>query len=287
VRFFSVLKPGIIFGNAVTLSGGFFLASHAHFSFSLYCLTLLSMMGIVGSGCVFNNLIDRDIDGRMTRTCDRVLVKGLISPPVARYYAVFLGLIGFLILYFATNFLTVLLAFLGWFVYVVVYSLGFKRRSIWATTVGAISGAVPPVMGYTAVSHRLDLSVLLLFLILFFWQMPHFYAIAIYRLKDYQSAEIPVLPAKRSLLRTKIEMMLYVLAYFISTLLLVAVSPLGNLYFSVAIILGSLWISITARGFLLKNTNDPESFTRHSAWARQVFLFSLIEITLLSVSMAF
>ena len=287
MRFLSVLKPGIIFGNAVTLAGGFFLASHIHFDWVLFLLTLLAMVFIVGSGCVFNNIIDRDIDTLMTRTCDRVLVKGLISPQVAFWYGLALGVVGFVLLYFATNELTVLVGLIGWGVYVIVYSLFFKRKSIWGTAVGAISGAMPPVMGYTAVTGQFDGASFLLFLIIFFWQMPHFYAIAIYRLKDFKSADLPVLPARRSLWHTKIEMMGYVVAYWIASLLLFFFSPAGYGYFLVAIVLGVIWMVITFRGFLLSNANDPESMTQNSAWARKVFLFSLIEITLLAISMGF
>jgi protoheme IX farnesyltransferase len=220
VRFLSVLKPGIIFGNIVTVCGGFFLGSGQHFQWILFLFTLVGMALIVGSGCVFNNVIDKDIDHLMKRTCDRVLVRGLLSSKVALLYGAFLGVLGFLVLFFAVNILTVLIAAIGWLFYVVVYSLFLKRKSTWGTTLGAISGAVPPVAGYCAVSGRFDLAAALLFLILFFWQMPHFYAIAIYRLKDFKAANIPVLPAVRSMLYTKIEMIFYVVAYFITTLLL-------------------------------------------------------------------
>ncbi len=287
MRFLSVLKPGIIFGNAVTLSGGFFLASHAKFDPLLFVLTLLAMACIVGSGCVFNNLIDRDIDRLMSRTCDRVLVKGLISPRVAFAYGAALGLFGFGLLYRETNLITVLVALLGWVVYVLIYSLCFKRKSIWGTVIGAVSGAVPPVMGYTAVVGRLDAAACVLFLILFFWQMPHFYAIAIYRLKDFKSAEIPVLPAMKSMFRTKVEMLIYVVACFVSTVLLVAVSSAGMIYLSIALILGCIWIEITAKGFLLENADEIDTVSKNSAWARKVFLFSLIEITVLSIAMVF
>jgi protoheme IX farnesyltransferase len=287
VRFLSVLKPGIIFGNAVTLSGGFFLASHLKFDPILFILTLLSMACIVGSGCVFNNVVDRDIDRLMSRTCDRVLVKGLISPRIAFLYATLLGVVGFILLYSATNFVTVLVAAIGWIFYVLIYTLFFKRHSIWGTAIGAISGAVPPVMGYTAVTARIDWAACILFFILFFWQMPHFYAIAIYRLKDFKSADIPVLPAMRTMFRTKLEMMIYVVAYFVCTLLLVPVSSAGIIYLTIAVILGCIWIEMTAKGFLLENVHEVDTVSKNSAWARKVFLFSLIEITLLSIAMVF
>jgi protoheme IX farnesyltransferase len=285
--FFSILKPGIIFGNLVTLSGGFFLASTGRFEWLLFFLTLISMSLIVGSGCVFNNVIDKDIDHLMKRTCGRVLVKGLVSTKTALWYGFFVGLFGFLILFFSTNLLTVFIAALGWFVYVVVYSLFFKRTSIWGTALGAISGAVPPVAGYCAVSGKFDLAAFVLFLILFFWQMPHFYAIAIYRLKDFKAANIPVLPAIKTMFHTKIEMLLYVVLYVISTLLLTYFGYAGKVYFVIAALLGLIWLFLVLRGFFIPNTSETEVVRKNSIWARRVFLFSIFEITVLSIAMLF
>ena len=279
MRFLSILKPGIIFGNTVTVCGGFFLgSSHGFHDFHwvLFLFTLIGMALIVGSGCVFNNVIDKDIDHLMRRTCDRVLVKGLVSPLVALVYGSFLGLLGFIILFIATNLLTVFVAIVGWLFYVVVYSLFLKRKSIWGTTLGAISGAVPPVAGYCAIAGKFDLGAVLLFLILFFWQMPHFYAIAIYRLRDFKAAGIPVLPAIRSMLYTKIEMTLYVVAYLVASLLLAYFGYAGSIYFGMALCLGVVWLALVIEGFFAVN---------HPRWARRVFFFSIIEITVLSMAM--
>ncbi len=263
------------------------MASTGKFEWILFFLTLSSMALIVGSGCVFNNVIDKDIDHLMKRTCGRVLVKGLVSSQTALWYGSCVGVCGFLILSLSTNALTVLIAALGWFVYVVIYSLFFKRSSIWGTALGAISGAVPPVAGYCAVSGKFDLAAFLLFLILFFWQMPHFYAIAIYRLKDFKAANIPVLPAIKSMRHTKMEMLLYVVLYVISTLLLSYFGYAGKIYGVIALLLGLTWLFFTLQGFRIINTAEAESVRAHSIWARRVFLFSILEITILSVAMLF
>lgn len=277
-RFVSVVKPGIIFGNAVTLCGGFFLGSFGSIHFADLIVTLIAMSLVIGSGCVFNNVIDRDIDELMERTKNRPLVKGLITPQLALVYATILGVLGFIILYYATNPLTVLMAAIGFFFYVVVYSLCMKRKSSSGTVIGAISGAMPPVIGYTAVTNRFDLGAVILFLILFFWQMPHFYAIAIYRLKDYQAAKIPVLPWRKGIRYTKITMVLYTIAFAI-----IAIAPsyyhyAGHFYFIGALALGLIWVILGIQGLFT---------SKEITWARKMFLFSIINITLLCIFMAF
>ncbi len=277
MKFVSIVKPGIIFGNIVTVCGGFFLGSQGLFSFPLLLETLLGMALIIACGCVLNNIIDIDIDSLMERTKHRPLVKGLMSKKTAFIYAIILGILGFLVLIFKTNWLTTSIAFVGLFFYVVVYSLALKRKSSWGTAVGGIAGAVPPVVGYCAVTGSFDTGAIILFLILFFWQMPHFYAIGIYRLSDYAAASIPILPIKKNIPYTKLVMLFYTLAFTIA-----AISPslfgyTGYAYFIVALILGCTWFYYGWQG--LKATDNK-------IWARKMFLFSIINITVLCMMMA-
>ncbi len=278
MRFYSVVKPGIIFGNIVTVCGGFFLGSTTPFHFSLFLATLLGMILVIASGCVLNNVIDRDIDALMERTRHRVLVKGLVSPTVAVGYGIVLGLAGFIVLYQLANPLTVWVAFIGWFVYVILYSLFLKRNSTHGTVVGAVSGAVPPVAGYVAVTNRLDVGAALLFLILFFWQMPHFYAIAIYRLSDYKAASIPVLPLAKDIPHTKKVVFYYALAFAVAAILPSVFHYTGVVYLVVAIGLGLAWLYVGWQGIRAK--------VEDHIWAKKMFLFSIFIITLLSMMMA-
>ncbi len=143
-NFYSLTKPGIVYGNLVTAIGGFFLGSRGVvINYFTLLATLLGIALIIACGCVFNNYIDRDIDGLMKRTQNRVLVKELISGKTAIIYAVILGALGLILLLWQTNLLTVSVALVGLFVYVVLYSLLFKRNSIHGTIIGSISGAVP------------------------------------------------------------------------------------------------------------------------------------------------
>ncbi len=277
MKFISVTKPGIIFGNIVTVSGGFFLGSRGRFDFALLLFTMLGMSLIIAAGCVLNNYIDRDIDKLMERTKHRPSATGHLSGVTAIVYAILLGLTGFAILYFKTNLLTVAVSFIGLFFYVVVYSLFLKRTSVYGTVVGAIAGAVPPVVGYCAVTNRFDIGAILLFLILALWQMPHFYAISIYRLTDYQSASIPVLPIRKGIYYTKISMLVYILVFTFVSVLPSFFGYTGYLYFGTALIMGLFWLFLGLKGF--KTLDDRK-------WARNMFLFSIINITVISLMMA-
>ena len=213
----------------------------------------------------------------MERTKNRVLVKGLVSSKVAFFYGIMLGLIGAGILYFKTNHLTFIIGLIGLFIYVVVYSLWMKRSSVYGTLIGSLSGSVPPVVGYCAATNSFDIGAILLFLILTLWQMPHSYAITIYRLEDYKKAGIPVLPLKNGIPNAKIHMLIYTTLFLIATLMLTVMSYTGVIYFAVVAILGLRWLWISIKGF--KTTDNL-------LWARQMFLFSIIIITALSFMMA-
>ena len=276
-NFYSVTKPGIIYGNLITVAGGFFLASRGDIHLGLFLVTILGISLIVASGCVYNNVIDRDIDKVMERTKNRVLVQGLMSAPIALIYATFLGLLGISLLYTFTNNLTVIVATIGLFVYVAVYSLWFKRNSIHGTIIGSISGAVPPVVGYCAVTNHFDLGAVILFFILSLWQMPHSFAIAIYRLKDYTAASISILPVKKGIYWTKINMLGYTIAFVIATLMLNFCGYVGWVYLVVVGLAGLYWIRLAIQGFY---TMDDR------IWARKMFFFSIIIIMLLSFMMA-
>jgi protoheme IX farnesyltransferase len=276
-KYFSLTKPGIIFGNLITTAGGFFLASRGFINYITLLCAMLGISLVVACGCVFNNIIDRDIDKLMERTKKRALAQGTISVNVAFIYGLILGIAGFLILYIHTNQITLIIAFIGLLVYVGVYSLWLKRHSIYGTLVGSISGAVPPVVGYCSVSNHFDAGAVTLFFILSIWQIPHSYAIAIYRFNDYANANIPVLPVRKGILYTKVQMLLYVIAFVIATFMLTVLHYTGYIYFTSALILGIFWIRLSILGF---STKDDKK------WARQTFAFSVICITILSIMMS-
>ncbi len=277
-KYLFLTKPGILFGNFITTLGGFFLAAQGSIDISLLLLTLIGTTLVVASGCVVNNVIDQDIDTKMQRTQNRALVKKTISPTVALIYALVLGVIGFSILWFGVNGYAFLFAMIGFIVYVGFYSLWTKRTSIHQTVIGSISGASPPVIGYTAVTHQFDVAALLLFLAYALWQMPHSWAIAIYRFDDYKNAGIPILPVARSIYRTKIECVTYILL-FAAVLNGLYCFGYTNIFFLITFnALTAYWLYLSVIGF--KAENDQ-------LWAKRFFLYSVILITLLSLSFSF
>lgn len=273
LAYYRLTKPGIIRGNLVTATAGFFLASKGHINLGLLLAVLSGTSLIIASACVFNNYIDRDIDRQMARTKARALVNGLINGRSALTYAIILGLIGLVTLWRYTNHLTLLVGLIGFVDYVVLYGIT-KRTSVWGTVVGSISGAVPPVAGYTAVANRIDAAAVILFLILVCWQMPHFYAIAMYRFDDYKRAKIPVLPVVKGMRAAKIQILLYIVAFMVSASLLTVFGYTGYTYLLVVILLSLLWLKLGIKGI----NQDKDT-----VWGRKMFLFSLLVITLLSV----
>lgn len=276
-HYIAITKPGIIFGNLIAAMGGFFLAAQGRFDLLLFLSTMLGIALVIASGCAFNNVIDRDIDRLMQRTRNRPLVQGLISPTATLGYASVLGLGGFALLGLGTNPLTLALAVFGFAIYVGAYSLYMKRHSEFGTLVGSLSGAVPPVVGYCAVTGHFDLGALTLLVIFCLWQMPHSYAIAIFRFKDYQAASIPVLPVVRGIKTTKHYILGYILAFVPATLALSLAGYAGVGYFVVALVMGVYWLYMALEGYRAK---DEEK------WAKRVFGFSIVMITALSLMMS-
>ncbi|MBT0721562.1 protoheme IX farnesyltransferase [Tatumella sp. TA1] len=277
-QYLQVTKPGIIFGNLISVIGGFLLASKGSIDFRLFFVSLIGVSLVVASGCVYNNVIDRDIDHKMERTKNRVLVKGLISTKVSLAYATLLGIAGFAVLYFGANPLAMWLAVMGFVVYVGVYSLYMKRNSVYGTLIGSLSGAAPPVIGYCAVTGSFDAGALILLAIFSLWQMPHSYAIAIFRFKDYQAANIPVLPVVKGISVAKNHITLYIIAFMVATLMLSLGGYAGYKYLVVAAAVSLWWLGMALSGY--KSENDDR------VWARKLFVFSIVAITALSVMMS-
>lgn len=269
-------KPGIIYGNAMTAAAGFLLASKGHINLWLLIETLLGISLVIASACVFNNYIDRNIDRIMARTKKRALVQGVIKAQNAIIFASFLGIVGIVVLSIYTNLLTVLIGVIAFLDYVVLYGIS-KRRSVHGTIIGSISGAAPIVAGYCAVADRIDSGAIILFLILVFWQMPHFYAIAMYRFNDYKAAKIPVLPVIKGMKNTKIQILVYIGAFLAANITLSLLGYTGYIYLVVMTAIGLLWLGFGIKGFGVKDDK---------LWARKMFFFSLVVILVLSLMLS-
>jgi len=277
-RYLQVTKPGIIMGNLIYVAGGFFLASRGEIDWILMLATVIGLSLVVASGCAINNYVDRDIDAKMQRTRNRVTVNGEMSGKAAFFHGVVLGIIGFALLAYFTNWVAVAFAVFGYVVYVGLYTLYFKRKSVYGTFVGSLSGAVPPVVGYCAAAGQFDAGAAILLTMFCIWQMPHSYAIAIFRYKDYEAAGIPVLPVSQGIAKAKRHIIFHIALFAIVAALLPLTGYVGIGFMVVALATSLWWLAMALRGY--RPGIDV------NGWARQVFFFSIITVTALSVTMA-
>ena len=275
-KYYALTKPGIIYGNVMTAAAGFLLASKWRIDWGLLAATLVGTSLVIASACVFNNYIDRGIDAKMARTRKRALVEGSIAAQNALVYAVVLGIVGFMILALYVNALVVVIGAVGIVDYVVLYGIT-KRRFVAGTIVGSVSGAMPVVAGYCAVTGRFDLGATLLFIILALWQMPHFYAIAMYRHDDYKAAGLPVLPVKKGMRAAKLQIVTYIVAFTVVCALLAVFGYTGFVYLAVTVATGAYWLFSGLRDFGTDNS---------VRWGRKMFGVSLLVILTLSAALA-
>lgn len=266
-KYLSLTKPGIVRGNAYTAAAGYFLAASGTINWSTFLAMLAGLSLVIASGCVFNNYIDQDIDQKMVRTKKRALVTGEIKPNDSLVFGFALGVAGTTTLTLFVNGLTTVVALTGFLAYVVVYGIG-KRKTVYGTAIGSISGSIPPVVGYTAASDQLDIGAALLFAILVFWQMAHFYSIALLRAKEYAAANIPVYPLIKGAKRTKAEIMLYIIGFTIACTLL-TVADYTSVWYAVACgVIGLLWFSKGWRSYGLPDKK----------WGGSMFGYSLLAL---------
>lgn len=272
--YYKLTKPGIVRGNSIAVIAGFLLASQGNISWDKLVFVLIGSALIMSGGCVLNNFIDRDIDKKMTRTKKRALASKAISPKIALIYGGGLATLGFLCLYFFVNSLTTYVGMFGFVVYVYIYAY-FKRRTEHGTLVGSISGAVPPLAGYVAVTDRIDIGAIVIFLILAFWQLPHFYAITIFRAEEYAKAKLPVLSLTRGIGVTKRYVVTYIVLFILISLLPYRYGLVGRPYMIIMIFAGIYWLYVAV--FNYKILNDIR-------WARKVFGTSLLVLMIFTVA---
>ena len=274
--YYRLTKPGIVYGNAIAAIAGFLLASINGFDVTLFAATIIGISLVIASSCVVNNYTDKSIDSKMGRTKKRALVTGYIPVRNALLFALVLGTLGFALLIGFTNWLTVAIGCIGVFSYLVLYAIA-KRKSWHGTLVGTISGATPPVAGYVAVSNQIDAAALLLFLVMVFWQMAHFYAIAMFRATDYKAAGIPVLPIVKGMAATKMQIIIYIAAFAVAAMLLPYYGYGGYVYSVTIVLTGLAWLWAA-----LVNYGTIDDI----AWSKKVFKYSLLALLIFSTMVA-
>lgn len=263
--YYELIKPERTLANVITGLAGYLLASRWHIHTILMLATLAGMSLVVASACVLNNYIDRNLDARMPRTKKRVLVTGQMTPWKVLVYAAMLGALGFFVLERYVSTLVFMLGVIAYFDYIVLYGYA-KRHSVHSTLIGTVSGAMPIAAGYCAASGKVDAGAIILFLSMVFWQMPHFFAIAIFRMKDYEAGSIPLLPLRKGVHRTKVQIIIYTILFILTALSLSLLSRSGYIYAVIMALIGADWLWRGVHGF--RTENDV-------FWARKMFFFSL------------
>ncbi len=268
--YIELLKPRVM--SLVIFSGlaGLVIAPgtiHPLIAFvALLCIALSA-----GGAAAINMWYDRDIDAIMTRTRHRPIPDGRISPEAARDFGGALIFAATALMGLAVNWMAAGLTLGAATFYIFIYTMGLKRRTPWNIVIGGAAGAFPPVIGWAAVTGHIGLTAIALFLIIFFWTPPHFWALALYRNEDYRRAGIPMLPVTAGPRRTKIEMLIYTLLLWPLSLAPVMIGDAGGVYEAGALMLGGLFVLCAIRVF-----RDPDH--KH---AKRMFGYSIFYLTAL------
>ena len=269
--YLTLCKPKVVSLIVFTAVVGMFLATPSMVPWDVLIYGTIGIGLAASSAATINHVIDYRIDSIMARTMRRPLPEGRISVVNAIIFAWFLGTISMGILAFLVNTLTAGLTALSLIGYGFIYSMFLKRATPQNIVIGGAAGAAPPVLGWTAVTGTLDPNSLLLFLIIFVWTPPHFWALAIYRRDDYAAADIPMLPVTHGVEFTRLQILLYTILLFVVTLLPYLVGMSGLFYLVGAVLLGAgfLYYAILMR------------FNHDDRLAMRTFSYSIIYLMLL------
>src|SRR6185436_5207383 len=240
--FFALSKPLIVGLLLITTYGGLVIGGKAWPSFSLTFWTLLGGALAASGSSALNQYIDRELDKNMRRTAKRPLADGRLMAAEGLSFGLGLSLISYYILACFVNGLAALLSLTGIIYYVILYSLWLKKATVQNIVIGGGAGAIPPMVGYAAATGHLDWTAWILFAIIFMWTPPHFWALAIVRMKDYEKAGVPMLPVVRGEIETRKQIFIYTVELVLVTLLLPILNLAGNIYLVSSIVLGGALI---------------------------------------------
>ena len=272
----ALTKPRIIPLLLVTALGGMFLAARGAPDASLVLLVLGGGALASGGASAMNHAMDRDIDERMKRTRDRPVASGRVGPYQAVAFGIALNVFAFALLSTLVNPLSAVLTLSATLFYVLIYTKVLKRTTPQNIVIGGAAGAIPPMVGWTAVTGQLDLSALYLFAIVFFWTPPHFWALALILKDDYARAGVPMLPVVAGVDDTKTSILLYsVLLLALALMFSAAEASLGWIYLMSSSVLGIGFVGLAWR---LKRRPEIEG-------ARAVFFYSMIYLAALFLAM--
>ncbi len=271
--YFTLTKPKVQLLLLLTTITTMYVAGDP--SVGLVAVAVIGGFLSAGGAGAFNHWYDRDIDEAMARTATRPIPAGRISPRAALIYAFALQIASFVILTVGANLLSAFLALAGFFWYTVVYTLWLKRRSPQNIVIGGAAGAVPPLVGWAAVTGSVAPAALYLFAIVFYWTPPHFWALSLLMKKEYERVGVPMMPVVHGEQETRRQIVLYTLLLTVLTLLPFVFGFFGVLYAVVAAALGAAFITLAIR---LQRAADRAS-------ALRTYLFSLSYLAILFIAM--
>jgi heme o synthase len=272
----ALTKPRIMSLLLLTGAAGMFVGAEGVPDLGLLAATVVGLALACGGASALNHVLDRDIDRSMGRTSKRPVAGGRVSPELALEFGLALSALSFVLLASAVNVLAAVLALIGNLFYVLVYTRWLKRSTPQNIVIGGAAGAVPPLVGWAAATGNLALPAIYLFLIVFFWTPPHFWALALLIKRDYEAARIPMLPVVRGERETARQILLYTLALVALTLVPVVTGTFGALYLTAAALLGAQFFRLAWK---LRQELTPRR-------ASVLFHYSLAYLALLFVAMA-
>ena len=273
--YYHLCKPNVVYMMLICAFVGMLLAEQYVSSYLYLFVSLLGIALCAASAAAINQVIDRKTDASMTRTDQRPIPQGELSPMHASVFALIIGILGSMILYFFVNTLTMVLTITSLIGYAFIYTVYLKRATPQNIVIGGLAGAAPPLLGWSSITNTIDPYALLLVLIIFVWTPPHFWALAIYRKDEYAKESIPMLPVTHGVEFTKLQIVLYTIILFIVSVLPYVVLMSGIIYLVSALILSSIFMYYAVKLFV---SEDNEI-------AMKTFQFSIYYIFLIFLAL--
>ncbi len=281
--YYELCKPNVVYMMLICAFVGMLLAEESVSSFGYLFVSLTGIAFCAASAAAVNQVIDRNTDASMTRTDQRPLPQGELSPTHASLFALIIGILGALILYLYVNTLTMILTLSSLVGYAFIYTVYLKRATPQNIVIGGLAGAAPPLLGWSSITNTIDPYALLLVLIIFVWTPPHFWALAIYRKDEYAKESIPMLPVTHGVAFTKLQIVLYTIILFIVSVLPYVVLMSGEIYLFSALILSTIFLYYSINLYFSNDDEDAMSTFQFSIYyIFLIFLALLIDHFLIS-----
>jgi protoheme IX farnesyltransferase len=278
-KYYELCKPKVVYLIVFTAIVGMLLSTDGAVQLDLFFFGTLGIGLAAASGAAINHWVDQRIDEVMERTHNRPLPQGEMSSTSALVFAISLGVISMFILVTQVNMLTALLTLMSLIGYAVIYTMFLKRSTPQNIVLGGAAGAAPPVLGWAAMTGEVNTEALLLFLIIFIWTPPHFWALAIKRRDEYARAGLPMLPVTHGIVFTKMHILLYTLMLFAVTLMPFVIHMTGLIYLSGAIALGAGFIYHAVKLYRTGNSDEHamKTFGYSIFYLSVLFIFLLVD----------